>query len=270
MSAGVAIIVPRRQAKDAISIFSNRPAAPAQMERDAMSSRKSVSLATAAAFAITTVMFPVYGSAARDRASVTTEFSADNADQKKNQEIKKEEHKENKIQSQERRKDNKIQTQDRRQENKIQSQERRHENKQQTQERRQENKIQSQERRQQNKNVKVFTRSGNNAVVVGGKLRGGNGAAQFSMGGRNYSSWRGGGGWRHQGHDGRWETFVALSALGVLAIGAYEYYPYAYIDAPRPYCEGITEDGCQLDFQDVQTQEGYVVGQCVAYCPWQQ
>ena len=47
------------------------------------------------------------------------------------------------------------------------------------------------------------------------------------------------------------------------------YYPYAYISAPEPYCEGLTEDGCQLIWQDVQTIEGDVISQCVAYCPWQ-
>ena len=106
-------------------------------------------------------------------------------------------------------------------------------------------------------------------MVVGAKLRGlpGSGAGRFALRGQNYSAWRGG--YRHRNRNGRWETFVALGALGVLAIGAYEYYPYAYIDAPQPFCEGLTEDGCQLDFHDVQTMEGDVVGQCVAYCPWQ-
>ena len=67
---------------------------------------------------------------------------------------------------------------------------------------------------------------------------------------------------------GGWRTFVALSTLGAIAIGASEYYPYAYISAPAPYCEGLTEDGCQLMWQDVETIEGDVIPQCVAYCPW--
>ena len=33
--------------------------------------------------------------------------------------------------------------------------------------------------------------------------------------------------------------------------------------------EGQTEDGCELMWQDVQTEEGDVIEQCVAYCPWQ-
>ena len=62
---------------------------------------------------------------------------------------------------------------------------------------------------------------------------------------------------------------MGLSALGVLAIGAYEYYPYAYVDAPEDYCDGQTEDGCQMVFDEVPTEEGGSAGQCVAYCPQQ-
>ena len=32
---------------------------------------------------------------------------------------------------------------------------------------------------------------------------------------------------------------------------------------------GITEDGCELMWQEVETIEGDVINQCVAYCPWQ-
>ena len=84
--------------------------------------------------------------------------------------------------------------------------------------------------------------------------------------GHNYSVWRG----RHRvRHGSGWWTFVALSTLGAIAIDSNEYYPYAYISAPEPYCEGLTEDGCELMWQEVETIEGDVVDQCVAYCPWQ-
>jgi len=33
--------------------------------------------------------------------------------------------------------------------------------------------------------------------------------------------------------------------------------------------DGLTEDGCQLVWQDVETVEGDIIPQCVAYCPWQ-
>jgi hypothetical protein len=92
------------------------------------------------------------------------------------------------------------------------------------------------------------------------------GAGSAVIRGQNYSAWRSG--YRVRHGDGWW-TFVALSTLGAIAIGSNQYYPYAYISAPQPYCEGLTEDGCELMWQEVQTIEGDVVNQCVAYCPWQ-
>jgi hypothetical protein len=92
------------------------------------------------------------------------------------------------------------------------------------------------------------------------------GAGRTVIRGQNYSVWRSG--YRVR-HGSGWWTFVALSTLGAIAIGSNEYYPYAYISAPEPYCEGLTEDGCELMWQEVQTIEGDVVNQCVAYCPWQ-
>jgi hypothetical protein len=93
------------------------------------------------------------------------------------------------------------------------------------------------------------------------------GASRATIAGRNYSVWRG----RHRArHGGRWRTFVGLGALGAIAFGSAYYYPYAYIDAPAPFCDGLTEDGCQLQWQEVPTlEEGPPVFQCVAYCPWQ-
>jgi len=92
------------------------------------------------------------------------------------------------------------------------------------------------------------------------------GAGRTVICGHNYSAWRSG--YRVR-HGSNWRTFVALGALGAIAIGAREYYPYAYISAPGPYCEGLTEDGCELVWQQVETIEGDVIDQCVAYCPWQ-
>jgi hypothetical protein len=117
---------------------------------------------------------------------------------------------------------------------------------------------------------KVFTPHGKNAgIVITSKIRGApaSGAFHTSIRGRNYSLWRSG--YRAR-YGGGWRTFVALGALGVITIGAAEYYPYAYIDAPADYCDGMTEDGCQMVYDEVQTEEGDVVPQCVAYCPWQQ
>ena len=105
-------------------------------------------------------------------------------------------------------------------------------------------------------------------TVTTSRLRGvpTRGAGRAVIRGQNYSVWRSG--YRVR-RGGGWRTFVALSVLGAIVIGSSQYYPYAYLSAPAPYCEGLTEDGCQLVWQDVQTIEGDVIPQCVAYCPWQ-
>ncbi len=62
---------------------------------------------------------------------------------------------------------------------------------------------------------------------------------------------------------------MALSALGSIVYGSDSYYPYAYLSATEPYCDGVTDDGCVLRWREVETIEGDVIDQCVAYCPWQ-
>jgi len=116
---------------------------------------------------------------------------------------------------------------------------------------------------------RTFTpRGANSRVVSAARIRGVpmRGVGRTTISGRNYSVWRSG--YRVR-RGGGWRTFVALGTLGALAIGAYEYYPYAYIEAPEEYCDGLTEDGCQLVFDSVETMEGGSAGQCVAYCPQQ-
>jgi len=93
------------------------------------------------------------------------------------------------------------------------------------------------------------------------------GRGQASIRGRQFSTWRGGGYRRH--YHGRWVTFVPLTALAVIAIGGASYYPYAYIDAPQDYCGGFTEDDCEMRWREVETIDGDLIGQCVAYCPWE-
>jgi hypothetical protein len=114
---------------------------------------------------------------------------------------------------------------------------------------------------------RVVTPHGTRAVT-GSRLRGvpARGAGRTVIRGQNYSVWRSG--YRVR-HGSGWWTFVALSTLGAIAIESNEFYPYAYISAPQDYCEGLTEDGCELMWQDVKTIEGDLVPQCVAYCPWQ-
>jgi hypothetical protein len=114
---------------------------------------------------------------------------------------------------------------------------------------------------------RVVTPRGTRTVTTS-RLRGvpTRGAGRVAIRGQNYSAWRSG--YRIR-HGSGWWTFVALSTLGAIAIGSNQYYPYAYLSVPEPYCEGLTEDGCQLMWQEVETIEGGVVNQCVAYCPWQ-
>ena len=120
---------------------------------------------------------------------------------------------------------------------------------------------------QQKAAPRVVTPRGTRTVTAS-RLRGvpARGAGRTVIRGHNYSAWRSG--YRIR-HGSGWWTFAALSTLGAIAIGSSEYYPYAYISAPEPYCEGLTEDGCELMWQEVETIEGDVVNQCVAYCPWQ-
>jgi len=94
------------------------------------------------------------------------------------------------------------------------------------------------------------------------------GASRTVLSGQNFSVWRGGGRYRAY-RGGHWRTFVSLSALSPIFVGLAYYYPYAYIDAPYDYCQGGTDDGCELMWQEVPTDEGIAEYQCVAYCPWQ-
>lgn len=116
---------------------------------------------------------------------------------------------------------------------------------------------------------RVFSRKGPEASkVIGGKLRGlpGRGTARAFIHGKNYSAWRSG---HRVRYHGRWRTLAGLSTLAAILIGTNYFYPYAYIAAPEDYCVGLTEDGCQLVWEEVETIDGDLIDQCVAYCPWQ-
>jgi hypothetical protein len=93
-----------------------------------------------------------------------------------------------------------------------------------------------------------------------------NGAGRALIHGQNFSAWRNG--YRVR-NGGVWRTFVALSVLGAIGVGADLYYPYAYVSAPESLCDGVSKDGCQMMWDDVATVEGGTEPQCVAYCPWQ-
>lgn len=64
-------------------------------------------------------------------------------------------------------------------------------------------------------------------------------------------------------------SLVGLTVLSAIVIGGATLYPYGYVPIDAPYCAGYTPDGCQLQWQDVPTVDGFVVPQCVAFCPYQ-
>jgi hypothetical protein len=67
--------------------------------------------------------------------------------------------------------------------------------------------------------------------------------------------------------NGHWKVFVPFTALGVVLIGGGYYYPDAYVGFARPYCTGLTPDGCHLNWQQVNFEDGGADWQCVQFCP---
>jgi hypothetical protein len=66
---------------------------------------------------------------------------------------------------------------------------------------------------------------------------------------------------------GGWKTFVPYAALGAVTVGGAAYYANSYVSAARPYCSGITPQGCQLRWQMVSFEGGGGDYQCVQFCP---
>ncbi|MCC7348219.1 MAG: beta/gamma crystallin family protein [Variibacter sp.] len=59
---------------------------------------------------------------------------------------------------------------------------------------------------------------------------------------------------------------LAVDELEPVYFGTEPYYGYGYVAAPRPYCTGVSEEGCALAWRDVRAEDGTVVPQCVQYC----
>jgi hypothetical protein len=66
---------------------------------------------------------------------------------------------------------------------------------------------------------------------------------------------------------GRWKIFVALATIPVVRWGGGYYWPDAYVNVARPYCTGATADGCQVNWQPVNFEDGGRAFQCVQFCP---
>jgi hypothetical protein len=98
--------------------------------------------------------------------------------------------------------------------------------------------------------TKTFVHRGPTVVVAGNRV---------------VPVWRGGPRriWRGNG----WRTFVPLTALAVVAVGGSYLYADSYVAAARPYCEGVTPDGCRLNWRQVDFNDGDSDWQCVRYCP---
>lgn len=52
----------------------------------------------------------------------------------------------------------------------------------------------------------------------------------------------------------------------MVLIGSSYYWPSAYVSVAQPYCSGVTPDGCQLNWQRVDFEDGGSEWQCVQYC----
>jgi len=66
---------------------------------------------------------------------------------------------------------------------------------------------------------------------------------------------------------GRERYFVPFGVLGGLWLGADYLWADGYIEVARPYCSGVTPEGCSLRWQDVPLEGGDSMPQCVQYCP---
>jgi hypothetical protein len=105
-----------------------------------------------------------------------------------------------------------------------------------------------------------FGRGGPDRPRIGGSFRRGpvyiGGREVRWNRGRHYTYWR-----------GSRRAFVPLAVLGGFTLGSIAYSAAAYVPVEAPYCAGITEDGCELRWQEVPTEDGFTVPQCVAFCP---
>jgi hypothetical protein len=65
---------------------------------------------------------------------------------------------------------------------------------------------------------------------------------------------------------GIWRTILPIAALTGLYVGSEYYQPDGYVTLARPYCTGVSDEGCPLRWQEVPLEGGGVDMQCVQYC----
>ena len=90
--------------------------------------------------------------------------------------------------------------------------------------------------------------------------------AVVNFGGKYVPYWKGGGPYKKIWWGGGWKSWVLPATLGVVAVGGAYYYADGYLSLARPYCSGITPDGCRLNWQRVDFLEGGSDWQCVQFC----
>jgi Beta/Gamma crystallin len=66
---------------------------------------------------------------------------------------------------------------------------------------------------------------------------------------------------------GGWRTLVGIGLLTPWVLGGIDYYPEGYLAYAEPVCTGYLEDGCALRWQDVASDDGSTIPQCVQFCP---
>lgn len=63
---------------------------------------------------------------------------------------------------------------------------------------------------------------------------------------------------------------IPIRLLAPLFIGSSYYYAYRYLPYDGPVCGGVTENGCELRWMDVPTEDSdESTPQCVEFCPQQ-
>ncbi len=66
---------------------------------------------------------------------------------------------------------------------------------------------------------------------------------------------------------GATHTFVPVAALAAFYLAGRPLYPYGYVSLAGPYCRGVSENGCALNWQAVEFEDGGSELQCVEFCP---
>jgi hypothetical protein len=84
-----------------------------------------------------------------------------------------------------------------------------------------------------------------------------------AIGGRRFTTFTG----RRLWWNGGWHTLIGVGLLTGWAVGDTFYQPESYVAYPQSRCTGSTDDGCALRWQDVATDDGSTIPQCVRACP---